>query len=830
MSKVFENLCKAMFFILILGILSGCKKTERVVESNSEKTTPIVQPDNDKEPIQGVTEPNQERTLPDNNNSQSLRFEVQEIASDISMSTPFMTKEEFPVLDGSTANIPLGEEIYTYLTGATIEEARKDLKFYKTSESYYRLQSGEADILIVYEPSQDVLDEIADGKDFLFKPIGRDALVFIANAENPVNSLTQQEIIDIYSGKTTNWSMVGGNDVEIYPFQRPESSGSQSLMEKLAVHSDVIMDGPIVVRPEDMGDLIDYLATYTNDNNALGYSVYYYANFMYTKPDLKLLSVDGVEPNNKTIQKQQYPYVNDFYVVIRRDEPEGSKARLIYNWLTTNEGQEHVVSSGYVPVIDIEAMSEEDIIDKLAGTLDLGGNYFILHESDGNGIIIGDRVMDEQMNCVISFPGKRILLPDDNLVVKPDDIITLESYKEIEGPDASYYYTTSIYELYSLKERKYITDKMFHHITRTDSGYYICYISGANHIVISPEGKLILSLDFSSMRYASVSIVGENIFALSNDESLLRIYNMNGKVIREVKLEGDFYINQAEKNYGNSYLIDTSYLLLDEFTRGYGYLYDETGELADSKKFLINTKYAGTTIDCWVMDATRGQDGKLYIVGNIAGNIIVACEDGRVLYETDTPQVNINFLGNCVCIYDRTGESDRLYLNLYDESITFSDEDKPKIEYNQVIIEYPDYLLVYVLNEKGAIHIELPPHEELRIEYYEYSKIIPGMVPYALDHLGEEKRYTYYKGRVYDGYYYGNQVEDYAILNSYKKPSYVVDRDGNEIYKGYDGETVINLLLGTEIYLYVEEGNYIGIKDLQGNYIYRQYAAHLIND
>ncbi|MDD5936658.1 MAG: hypothetical protein PUC65_14030 [Clostridiales bacterium] len=32
--------------------------------------------------------------------------------------TPYMSKEEFPILDGSTANIPLGEIIYSYLTKA----------------------------------------------------------------------------------------------------------------------------------------------------------------------------------------------------------------------------------------------------------------------------------------------------------------------------------------------------------------------------------------------------------------------------------------------------------------------------------------------------------------------------------------------------------------------------------------------------------------------------------------------------------------------------------------------------------------------------------------
>ncbi len=52
------------------------------------------------------------------------------------------------------------------------------------------------------------------------KALGRDALVFIVNEENPVQSLTQQQLRDIYAGKITNWKEVGGADAAIVAFQR----------------------------------------------------------------------------------------------------------------------------------------------------------------------------------------------------------------------------------------------------------------------------------------------------------------------------------------------------------------------------------------------------------------------------------------------------------------------------------------------------------------------------------------------------------------------------------------------------------------------------------
>lgn len=102
-----------------------------------------------------------------------------------------------------------------------------------------------------------------------------------------------------------------------------------------------------------MGELIDELAAYNNTGDALGYSVFYYANYMYAQPGLKFVGIDGVMPNNETIQKCEYSYVNDFYVVIRKDEDENSNARKIFDWMTSLEAQKLLSEAGYVPVVDV---------------------------------------------------------------------------------------------------------------------------------------------------------------------------------------------------------------------------------------------------------------------------------------------------------------------------------------------------------------------------------------------------------------------------------------------------------------------------------------------
>ena len=55
--------------------------------------------------------------------------------------------------------------------------------------------------------------------------------MFIVNEENPVQSLTQQQLRDIYAGRITNWKDVGGADSPIVAFQRGVDSGSQTLFK-----------------------------------------------------------------------------------------------------------------------------------------------------------------------------------------------------------------------------------------------------------------------------------------------------------------------------------------------------------------------------------------------------------------------------------------------------------------------------------------------------------------------------------------------------------------------------------------------------------------------
>jgi phosphate transport system substrate-binding protein len=260
-----------------------------------------------------------------------------------------ISENEFPRLDGSTSTIPLGEAIAAIMTGKDRAACKQYAKFTGTNEAYINLVNGDTDILVVYEMPDEAAAYIQEkGAELEIAPIGRDALVFIVNSQNPIDSLTTQQIIDIYSGKITNWQEVGGKDEAIAAYQRNDTSGSQTLMKKL-----VMNETPLMLPRENfiawgMNEIITSVATYDNSHSAIGYNVYYYVTEMKKDPNIKILAVDGVEPNNKTIAGGEYPFVNDFYTVIRKSAKKNSTERLLFDWLQSDEGQMLIDAEGYV--------------------------------------------------------------------------------------------------------------------------------------------------------------------------------------------------------------------------------------------------------------------------------------------------------------------------------------------------------------------------------------------------------------------------------------------------------------------------------------------------
>jgi ABC-type phosphate transport system substrate-binding protein len=260
------------------------------------------------------------------------------------------TRNNFPKVDGSTSLVPLAQAVASVMLGESRESVSDLINFSKTTQSYRNLLAGKCDVLIVSEPNPAVYQEMNKaGFQYEETVIANDALVFMVNEKNPVNSLTAEQLKDIYSGKIKNWSEVGGEDIEIMPFQRNEGAGSQVLMKSLVMKDTPLMEAPVSLVAGEMGELMKAVKNFDNTSQAIGYSVYYYANDMKMARGLKIISVDGIEPNDDTIREHRYPFISRYYSVIPAKASAGSPSRILYDWLSSAEGQALILKEGYVP-------------------------------------------------------------------------------------------------------------------------------------------------------------------------------------------------------------------------------------------------------------------------------------------------------------------------------------------------------------------------------------------------------------------------------------------------------------------------------------------------
>ncbi len=323
---------RMILLLLCLALLAACSSTPAQQESTQASTT---EPTTEQPTTTEPTEPT-ETTEP----KELFVF----------------TRENFPRMDGSTAMIPLGEAIASVLLGEPREAVGDLVQFNRTTQSFRNLMWGDCDILIVSQPNAAVFDEMeAENFKIDMTPIATDALIFVVNENNPVDNLTTEQVRKIYSGEITNWKEVGGNDEPIIAFQRNEDAGSQALMRKLIMGETEMMQAPYDAVIGSMGELMESVKSYDNSSSAIGYSVYYYANDMKMAQGLKIISIDGVEPNAESIRSGAYPHLNAYYCVIPAEAAEDAPNRILYGWLQTQEGQNLLAAEGYVSVLEAKS-------------------------------------------------------------------------------------------------------------------------------------------------------------------------------------------------------------------------------------------------------------------------------------------------------------------------------------------------------------------------------------------------------------------------------------------------------------------------------------------
>ncbi|HEX2995003.1 MAG TPA: phosphate ABC transporter substrate-binding protein [Anaerolineales bacterium] len=199
-------------------------------------------------------------------------------------------------------------------------------------------------------------EEVADAKKNGVEPvehvIARDAIAVIVNPENPVNQLTLQQISDIYSGKISNWSEVGGEDRPIVRLSRETNSGThvyflETVLRMGSKEDKTLFSMDTLLLPSSEG----IIAEVRQNPNAIGYD-----GLGYVPKDLKMIAIaeqDGgayVLPSIPTVNDKTYPIARDLYMYTN-GEPTGIVKEYL-DWITSPQAQQIVADLGFVPVIN----------------------------------------------------------------------------------------------------------------------------------------------------------------------------------------------------------------------------------------------------------------------------------------------------------------------------------------------------------------------------------------------------------------------------------------------------------------------------------------------
>lgn len=181
--------------------------------------------------------------------------------------------------------------------------------------------------------------------------VAHDGIAVIVSPDNPVTELTTEQLRDIYAGKITNWSEVGGNDLEIQVVNRDEASGTREAFRSI-VMGDTEFDRSAAVLP-GTGQVRDVVS---RTPGAIGYISIGFVESDYASTTVKSLDIDGVEATEDNVESGAYPISRDLYFFTNGD-PQGTAYDYI-SYVLSDAMDQTIRDAGYIPAHKSAATEE----------------------------------------------------------------------------------------------------------------------------------------------------------------------------------------------------------------------------------------------------------------------------------------------------------------------------------------------------------------------------------------------------------------------------------------------------------------------------------------
>lgn len=200
------------------------------------------------------------------------------------------------VLTGSSTVAPLALEMAKRFEKAH-PGVRIDVQTGGSSRGVADARAGRADIGMASRSLKQ------SESDLFSHTIALDGISIILNENNPITSLSNEQIRNIYTGKIKNWLTLGGADVPITVVNKAEGRSTLELfLHHLTLKNSEIKASVII------GDNQQGIKTVSGNAGAIGYVSIGAAEFEaeYGTP-IKLLPMGGVEASVEEIKRRRFP-------------------------------------------------------------------------------------------------------------------------------------------------------------------------------------------------------------------------------------------------------------------------------------------------------------------------------------------------------------------------------------------------------------------------------------------------------------------------------------------------------------------------------------------
>ena len=166
--------------------------------------------------------------------------------------------------------------------------------------------------------------------------IAMDGIAIIVNPKNKIKAITKQQIKDIYTGKVSDWSELGGAPGKIVVLSRDTSSGTYESFELLALNKEKVRADALINASNQA-----IASTVGTTPGAIGY-----VGHGYLTKKVKDLTVDDVKCTKETILSGKYGLSRPLFMYTN-GKPEGDIKKLI-DFVLGKEGQKIVEEEGFV--------------------------------------------------------------------------------------------------------------------------------------------------------------------------------------------------------------------------------------------------------------------------------------------------------------------------------------------------------------------------------------------------------------------------------------------------------------------------------------------------